>query len=108
MKMQLVFVTVAICLLIAGCGAKISETEAQKNAEIFVTEHVKFFSQEGDEKVNLTAYNFSGSTVSVEKGQYVVRLKVTATLENLSKSNELTIILDRSSGKVVKFNGQKI
>lgn len=108
-KPVIAFVMIA-ALLVAGCAntPKLSEADATKAAEAFVTEHVRFFSKNGSSNVSLATYNFTSSVIREKEGVFTILLHVTATLDNDTKANDLRALVDSKTGKVTEFNGQRI
>lgn len=98
----------AVAALAFGCSLEVSESDAKQASIEFVSEHVKFFSRNGSENVNLTEYNFTSFQIAEAQETYSVELHVTATLGNSTKESDLSLAVDKKTGTVTKLNGKKV
>ncbi len=98
----------AIATLAVGCSPGISENDARQASIEFVSEHVKFFSRNGSENVNLTEYNFTGFQLAELQNAYSVKLHVTATLGNSTRESDLSLAVDKKTGRVTELNGKTV
>ena len=99
-----------VVLSAVGCAKalEVSEEAAQVSAEQFIREHVKFFSRNGSSTVDLPEYRFERTMSTEEKGFFAIAMHVTAVLGNDTRENDLFVKVDKKSGKVVEFNGQRL
>lgn len=93
--------TLVLLLFSLGCSS-ISETKGKAIALDFVKERGKFFTNsEGNISV-VNDYKFTVSDSKDSSGDYVVRIKIQS--ESTGKSANVTIDVNKYSGKVTKVN----
>jgi len=77
-----------------------------KHALDFIDSNVKFYTQEAEDKQNVSQYSIERVTTVFEKNQWHVVAHI-ESLSNESKDNDIMITLDKK-GQVVAFNGREV
>ncbi|GEM_PF-5711923 len=95
----------AVFLLAAVAGCSVSQKSAEETALQFANEKARFFTKaEGNASV-VSDFKYSSVNSYSDSGNWVVLIRVESVQLNQTKSAQLIVEVDGSSGKVVKFNG---
>jgi len=95
-----------MALLMLGCSP-VGEEQAKASAAGFIENHVKFFSKSEDKEQIHPDYNVKYLSSDYSDRMWNIRMNVSATQGNVTKSKVIDIKID-SKGNVREFNGKPV
>ena len=97
---------ILILFLLSSCSS-ISQKDAEQAATDFINKNVVFFAKGDNSTTNLPAYTINSISSYKEKGNWIIVMHVSASLDKEVKQNDLSFKVDKK-GKIIEFNGKNL
>ena len=104
---KIIILLMVIVILLSACS-QITEEQAKMKAIRFVEDRVKFYTKRNDTDLNFPSYEFSSVTSYKEGPTWIILIKITSLIDNITKDTDIFVEVNSRNGKITEFNGQPV